>query len=203
MSDEPGNFEIVTPFSAYTGKNLQLMLEPDKRFILNKDHYRSLQTHVQKIQHGIIEDISRLSMTRSKWKTLTNPVKNNQMVLVKDNRIGPIHWKLARVNRLLSDPDGTTRVVEVIRPVYANENYPKGPNSSTRKRLETRHVIQLAPLPVDSGETEEVYTSSLPQIAENNEVQDQREEDSNFDENEAVIEVNEPMRADSTQRTKY
>lgn len=159
MYDEPGNFEAITPFSAYTGKDLSLMVEPDKRFVLDKNHFRMLQGYVQQVQSGIINDISRLSMTRAKWQTKTNPVKKNQMVLVRDNRVSPSYWKLARVSRLLPDKSGSTRLVEVIRPVYNNEKYPKGPNAAIRKRIETRHVTQLAPLPVDAEDLEEVRLS--------------------------------------------
>lgn len=151
---DPSNFEIIAPFSAYTGKNLQTLVEPDKTLTLDLNHFRSLEAHVQRIQKNIIDEVSLSSMQRSKWQTRSSTLKINQMVLIRDDRVKSVYWKLARIHLFLIDKTGDVRIVKVIRPVYPNENYPNGPNASNKNRIETRHVTQLALLPVDIDEAE-------------------------------------------------
>lgn len=109
------------------------MIKPDKNFTLDKDHFRSFQSYVQRMQRSIVNDIPRLFMTR-KERLKTNPVKTNQMVLVKNNRVEPVCWKLEKIHELLTVKSGTTREVEIIRLAYAaNENYSNSLDSSIKE----------------------------------------------------------------------
>lgn len=111
------------------------------------------------------------------------------MVLVRDNRVAPLYWKLARVHKLLPDKHGNMRIVEVIRAVYGNENYPSNRKAAMEDRLEIRHINQLAPLPVNAEEREELSTSLMER--DTNENKSDQENDNSFEHEKEGASVNE------------
>ncbi|CAG7727780.1 unnamed protein product [Allacma fusca] len=50
---------------------------------------------------------------RPKWATTTENVKTGTMVLIKDDRLPPMKWKLGRILETHPGKDGLVRVVTV------------------------------------------------------------------------------------------
>lgn len=89
------------------------------------------------------EYVSELQQ-RIKWQTTKNEIKKYDLVLVKDDHLPPLFWKLGRVTALHPGPDGITRVVTL----------------RTRTGEIQRAVQKLCVLPLKNAE-EEVESHSI------------------------------------------
>ena len=50
---------------------------------------------------------------RHKWKLDTQPLQVSDLVLIKEDRVPPLHWPRARIINLYTGNDGTARVARV------------------------------------------------------------------------------------------
>ncbi|XP_061722992.1 uncharacterized protein LOC133529312, partial [Cydia pomonella] len=51
---------------------------------------------------------------RTKWKTKKDDISLNSLVLIKDDNLPPLNWRLGRVTRLYPGSDGVNRVADIL-----------------------------------------------------------------------------------------
>ncbi|XP_073943650.1 uncharacterized protein isoform X2 [Choristoneura fumiferana] len=77
------------------------------------NHYRRLE---QLRQHfwarWTAEYISELQH-RYKWRTRHTDLQLDELVLIKDDGLPPLHWRMGRVSKIYPGPDGIPRVADI------------------------------------------------------------------------------------------
>lgn len=122
----PGHFIIGQPLTSFPEKDLTSVPENRLSFLQQVSAIKQIFW-----KRFSIEYFNRLQH-RPKWiKPYTN-LKENTLVLVKEDNSPPLHWVLGRIQRVMPSADGRVRVVEV----------------KTRGGLFVRPITKLAPLPL-------------------------------------------------------
>ena len=103
-------------------------------------NYLSRWQLLQAISHDFwakwsLEYLHELQL-RQKWQHGTEPIAENDIVLMKENNTPPLHWPLARVTHVHPGSDNVSRVVTIQR--------------SDGRELQ-RPVVKLCRLPLDSS----------------------------------------------------
>lgn len=149
LSDDPSDLSAVTPAHFLIGRSLKAIPSPS---VLNQNplslrHWeRVIQLHQRFWKIWSCHYLNSLQI-KSKWNTSEPNVNVGDLVLVKENNLPPLLWKLARVSKTYPDVNGKVRTVEI----------------KTKQGTFLRTIRKLAPLPVSevSSETEgrDVQTS--------------------------------------------
>ncbi|XP_045501378.1 uncharacterized protein LOC123698678 [Colias croceus] len=103
----PAHFLIGRPLTAPICENLT-MIKPTR--LGRYDHVEQLRQHFW--QRWSKEYISELQQ-RIKWKTNNEDLKQDSLVLIKEDNVPPLKWKLGRVTHVLPGTDGISRVAEI------------------------------------------------------------------------------------------
>jgi len=115
MSSDPNELMALTPGHFLIGCPLTALPEADVT-TLKEGRLSRWQLVQQMTQHfwkrWSGEFIARMQQ-RPKWLKSNNDVRINSLVLIKDERMPPLKWKLGRVTQLHPGPDGITRVVSL------------------------------------------------------------------------------------------
>lgn len=121
----PGHFLIGRPLTALPSPSL-LDLNENKlqrygRLEKIRQHFwnRWQKEYITELQH------------RTKWKTNTTKLEVGDMVIVQEDHLPPLHWRLGRVARLFPGPDGISRVADI----------------NTTQKCIRRPLTRLCPLP--------------------------------------------------------
>lgn len=136
ISSGPNDFEPLSPAHFLIGRKLTSTPEPSLIHI--KDNKLNKYQHIQKLTQHFWnrwnkEYICELQQ-RSKWKqNSTETIPIGALVLLKENNLPSLKWKLGRVTELHNGQDGVSRVVVV-----------KCANGSVIKRA----VTQICVLPL-------------------------------------------------------
>lgn len=115
LSSDPNDFQALTAGHFLVGRPLTALPEVQlevqniprlKRFKLISalsQHFwrRWSQTYLHTLQ------------TRSKWTSKSAPPQVGELVLIKDDNLPPLHWRLGRIIRTLPSRDGSIRVLEI------------------------------------------------------------------------------------------
>ncbi|XP_055527660.1 uncharacterized protein LOC129720235 [Wyeomyia smithii] len=114
MSVDPNDVAPLTPGHFLVGRPLTDIAEPDVT-----DHKESTlsrwQRQTQMVQHfwrRWSNDYITTLQNRNKWHE-RYPVKKNQMVIVREDNLPTMQWKLGRISNVIPGPDGLVRVVDV------------------------------------------------------------------------------------------
>ncbi|XP_055522442.1 uncharacterized protein LOC129716631 [Wyeomyia smithii] len=114
MSVDPNDVAPLTPGHFLVGRPLTDIAEPDVT-----DHKESTlsrwQRQTQMVQHfwrRWSNDYITTLQNRNKWHE-RYPVKKNQMVIVREDNLPTMQWKLGRISNVIPGPDGLLRVVDV------------------------------------------------------------------------------------------
>lgn len=133
MSSSPDDLLSLTPGHFLIGRPLTAMPTPS----LESSNESSLQRYarVEKIrqhfwQRWQKEYIAELQQ-RTKWRTNTARLNIGDLVLLQEDHVPPLCWRLGRVARLFPGPDGISRVADI---------------STTRGNVR-RPLVRLCPLP--------------------------------------------------------
>ncbi|XP_055584795.1 uncharacterized protein LOC129737660 [Uranotaenia lowii] len=118
LSDDPTDFEPLTPGHFLVGTSLKSV--PDENYNDIPSNYLRKWQQTQKLLQDIwrrwhLEYLSSL-VQRSKWFNSPVTLKENQLVLLKEDGIPPIRWPTARISKLHPGTDGITRVVTLQTP---------------------------------------------------------------------------------------
>ncbi|XP_056647343.1 uncharacterized protein LOC130452005 [Diorhabda sublineata] len=116
LSTNPLDPSPLTPAHFIIGRPLTSILEPV--MILEKE---SRLSRYQKIENArqhfwtrwYKEYISELQQ-RSKWKTNHGELAEDILVLIKDDKLPPLNWKLGRVTKLFQGSDNISRAAEIL-----------------------------------------------------------------------------------------
>lgn len=115
MSEDPGDLEVLTPGHFLIGE--QLLAVPEYNWsetnITRLSRFQKLQKLYQNVwARWHLEYLSTLQ-SRNKWYDKSVNLKENDLVLIKDENVQPLHWKLGRVLELYKGKDGIVRSVKL------------------------------------------------------------------------------------------
>ena len=118
MSHDPNDMEVLSPGHFLIGAPLHSLptessnAPPKARFTLHTRWKLVQQIHDSFWSHWYKEYLSNLQQ-RHKWKLDTQPLQVSDLVLIKEDRVPPLHWPRARILNLYTGNDGTARVARV------------------------------------------------------------------------------------------
>ncbi|XP_065092638.1 uncharacterized protein LOC135713451 [Ochlerotatus camptorhynchus] len=112
ISNDPTDFEALTPGHFLVQRPLTAVPEPDLSHIPENrlSLWQKSQDFVQQIWSSqYLSDLHN----RTKWTRRRNNISGDTMVLVKEDNLPPMKWKLGRVVEVHAGSDGNIRVVTV------------------------------------------------------------------------------------------
>ncbi|XP_075167836.1 uncharacterized protein LOC142239998 [Haematobia irritans] len=144
ITENPNDLEVLTPGHFLVGGPLTSFSEPDVTNLnINTLNRWQRVCHIQQIfWKRWSSSYLTLLQERGKWKKLTNNIAIGAMVMVKDENLPPLKWKLGRIVDTVAGRDGVIRVAVV----------------KTASGTSRRPVSKLAILPIE----EDVESRSLP-----------------------------------------
>jgi len=115
MSSDPNDLMPLTPAHFLIGRTLTSVADPSLTHLPEARLFRwqlvqSLHQHFWK--RWSKEYISELQQ-RTKWKNPFRPIKENTMVIIKDDNLPPFKWRLARVIAVHPDQNKSVRIATV------------------------------------------------------------------------------------------
>ncbi|XP_055604233.1 uncharacterized protein LOC129752485 [Uranotaenia lowii] len=115
LSDDPDDFEALTPGHFLTQRPLLALGEPDLED--TSDNRLSMWQKSTKYTQLVWKKWSKLYLsdlqTRTKWTRKRDNISRGTMVLIVNEQIPPLRWPLGRVTDVFRGPDGNIRVVNV------------------------------------------------------------------------------------------
>lgn len=140
LSSDPSDYLPLTPAHFLIGRPLTAPpCEDFTRMEISRlaryDRVEKLRQHFWKRWSS--EYVSELQ-GRIKWKTNTEDLKLHQLVLVKEENLPPLKWRLGRIVRVFPGNDGISRVAEI-----------KTSNGTIK-----RAFSKICPLPVPAAEAQ-------------------------------------------------
>jgi hypothetical protein len=137
LSDDPDDFEVLTPAHFLIGRSL--VAKPERNFLpvpMNRlNRYQELQRLQQKLWNLWYHDYLHHLQTRPLKFRKLNEFRVGDLVLLKDNNLPPLKWKIGRVKQLFPDKFGVVRNVLIKMPLQTSDKH--------------RHIKYLAFLPLD------------------------------------------------------
>lgn len=116
LSSDPTDLSPLTPGHFLIGRPLTAPATHDDLTdvpTLRLDRYRRVEQLRQHFwQRWAKEYVSELQR-RTKWKTHHDDIKLDSLVLIKDDNLPPLRWRLGRVTRVFPGTDGISRVAEL------------------------------------------------------------------------------------------
>lgn len=126
-SSDPHDLEALTPAHFLIGRPLTSLPDPDLSEINvgRLDRWQLIQQQQQMFwNRWSKEHVTRLQQ-RPKWMKITNQIKVGNLVLIKEERLPPLKWKLGRVLQVYPGSDDIVRTVllkaaegEITRPIH-------------------------------------------------------------------------------------
>lgn len=113
MSDDPIDLEPLTPGHFLVGSSLQSIPEPNLEDIpLNRlSHYQLMQRMLQDFwKRWRREYLCQLQGRSKRWKPAIN-VEVGKLVVIRDENLPPMKWRMGRIVQLHPGDDGIVRVV--------------------------------------------------------------------------------------------
>ncbi|XP_065091295.1 uncharacterized protein LOC135712267 [Ochlerotatus camptorhynchus] len=115
LSNDPSDLEVLTPGHFLIQRPLTAVPEPSLLELPEGrlSRWQQVQRYSQVIwKHWSTDYLSNLQ-SRNKWTRHRNNLDVGAMVLLKEDNIPPLKWKLGRVTEIHPGPDGNVRVVTV------------------------------------------------------------------------------------------
>lgn len=136
QSSDPNDLRVLTPAHFLIGDSLSTI--PEQDFSDSPSNRLSTYQHIQKIKQDFWsrwskEYINELNV-RKKWYSNQPSIQLGAIVLIRDDNLPPIKWKLGRVIELIPGNDGVTRIIKL----------------KTASGEATRAVKKVALLPVET-----------------------------------------------------
>ena len=135
LTSDPSDLSPLTPGHFLVGSELTAILEPDLQHLrLNTlSRWQLLQRLTQQFWDRWHKDYLSSLQQRAKWKSPSPDVQVGTMVLMKENNVPPLRWRLARVTEIHPGLDGRVRVVTL----------------RTSGGPAKRSIATICPLPID------------------------------------------------------
>ncbi|XP_015123257.1 uncharacterized protein LOC107045476 [Diachasma alloeum] len=140
VSSDPNDLLALTPGHFLIGESLTSLPEHDLRKVPNNrlDNWELIQKIRQHFwQRWYKEYLSELTMRR-KWKSGQHSIKEGALVILKEDNLPRMHWKLGRIIEIHPGNDGMVRVATI----------------KTASGILKRTVKKLSPLPVPDNDKE-------------------------------------------------
>ncbi|XP_050296340.1 uncharacterized protein LOC126736152 [Anthonomus grandis grandis] len=136
MSSDPRDLDVITPAHFLIGRRLTSV--PDKNLLSVSENRLARFERLQQMQQSFWsrwckEYVAELQ-NRVKWKHSKDKLKEGDLVLIKEDNIPPLDWRMGRVLRLYPGVDGTSRVAIL----------------KTLRGEVTRSFSKLCPLPIEA-----------------------------------------------------
>ncbi|XP_062542203.1 uncharacterized protein LOC134210192 [Armigeres subalbatus] len=115
MSEDPEDLEPLTPSHFLVGTSLQAIPEPNLEDIpLNRlDKYQLMQRKLQDFwRRWRREYLCQLQARTKRWKPPV-PVEIGRLVVIQDDNVPPMRWRMGRIQSLHPGNDNVVRVVTV------------------------------------------------------------------------------------------
>ncbi|KAL4123429.1 hypothetical protein QTP88_015607 [Uroleucon formosanum] len=138
ISTDPNDLSVLTPGHFLIGDSLLAIPEPDIAHVsINRlTRWRRLSHYSQIIWKKWSREYLNQLQERKRWAVEKGPKLDiGTVVLVRDENLSPLYWKLGRVTSVQQGPDEIIRSAEV----------------KLEKGLITRAVRKLCPLPFDGN----------------------------------------------------
>lgn len=134
LSSDPNDLSSLTPAHFLIGRSLVAIPEQDLTIVSNNrlDNYQQIQRLQQQFWSRWSKDYIHELQQRTRWKQSKGSLQEGQLVLVKEDNLPPLKWRLGRVSSLIAGKDGVHRVALV----------------KTADGTFTRALNRLCPLPV-------------------------------------------------------
>lgn len=122
----PDSYDALTPGHFLIGQPLNLIPEPDvSRIPTNRlDMWQRMHKQTIEVWRRWRDEYLSSLQPRAKWRASEQNVKENQLVLVKNDNTPPAQWELARISEVHPDSTAIVRTVtlrrgqaEYLRPV--------------------------------------------------------------------------------------
>lgn len=135
LSSEPGDFEALTPGHFIVGGPLVCLPEPDITEVPTNrlKRWQQVKAFIQRIWKRWHKEYLYTLQQRSKWTKPQKNLEENDLVVVHEDNLSPLQWKLGRIIKVFPGKDNVVRVAEII----------------TRSGRLTRPVTKLSPLPLN------------------------------------------------------
>ncbi|GBO41555.1 hypothetical protein AVEN_248823-1 [Araneus ventricosus] len=115
ISEDPSELAVLTPGHFIIGTALTTLPEENllDEKISNLKRWKLTQQLFQSFWKRWSSEYITSLQRRNKWQKPQQNVKLNDLVLLKDDNIPPLHWKLGRVTQVYPSGDDKVRVVLV------------------------------------------------------------------------------------------
>ncbi|KAH1028450.1 hypothetical protein HUJ05_001804 [Dendroctonus ponderosae] len=139
LSCDPNDLQPLTPAHFLIGRLLTSLPDPDVTHISGSrlSRYQRVQWFHQRIWKRWSKEYVSEMQQRTKWRSHYSDLEQGTLVLLKEDRQPPLHWKLGRVVELPPGSDGYAMVASVL----------------TQHGVVRRSFVKLCPLPVQSCST--------------------------------------------------
>lgn len=133
MSSDPNDLTVLSPGHFLTMEPLVSIPSPDLTIgTTNRlDRWQLVQRMHQDFWKRWHQEYLHTLQQRPKWLDPIDPIREGSLVLLKEENISPLQWKLGRITKLHPGCDGVPRVATV-----------RATNGSL-----TRPLVKLCPLP--------------------------------------------------------
>jgi transposase InsO family protein len=138
MSSDPNDTSVLTPGHFLIGDSLLSIPEPDLSNIPTSHltRWRRVAQYSQIVWKKWSREYLNQLQERKRWAGAKGPkLEVDTVVLLREDNIPPLRWRLGRVTKIVTGGDGEVRVAEV----------------RTSTRHVTRAVRQLCPLPFEGN----------------------------------------------------
>lgn len=115
LTADPDDLEVLTPGHFLVHRPLVAVSEPSLEGIpMNRLHrWQQTQEYLRRIWKQWQSDYLSGLQPRTRWSQLRDNVKVDTMVLLKDDNLPPLKWRLGRVTQVFRGDDNHIRVVTV------------------------------------------------------------------------------------------
>lgn len=115
LSTNPNDFDALTPSHFLIGRRLTSVPDPDYSSI--KVNRLSRYQYIQKLQRDFWNRWSKEYVgelqTKTKWLKSIGELKKDTLVLIREDNLPPLSWRLGRIESVIPGADGISRVATV------------------------------------------------------------------------------------------
>lgn len=115
LSSDPNDLEPITPGHFLIGRSLTSLPSPCFTEVNphRLDRYQRIEQMRQMFwERWRNEYLSELQQ-RTKWRTKQEGLREGELVVLKEDNLPPLKWRMGRILKLYAGPDGVHRVAEV------------------------------------------------------------------------------------------
>ncbi|XP_062537816.1 uncharacterized protein LOC134206141 [Armigeres subalbatus] len=115
LTSDPNDLEVLTPGHFLVHRSLTAIPEPSLNSIPTNrlDRYQQTQEYVRRIWNQWQSEYLSGLQPRTRWTQRRNNIKVGTLVLVKEENLPPLKWRIGRITKIFMGDDNCIRVVDV------------------------------------------------------------------------------------------